>query len=429
MRRSDTVSFASREAPAETHAAARTLRQAGLITRFGSGRYAMTPTGERVRQKITARVRAAMTDIGGQEVSLPALQGRSLWEESGRWESFEGEMFTFTDRENRDLCLAPTHEEGVVELLRGVLRSYDELPVLLFQIGRKYRDDHARNGLLRTKEFTMKDAYSLHADEASLERCYANVRAAYIEALEDVGLDVVIAAADNSVMGGSASEEFIAPVEDGTLELYSCDNQSCRFGVTDEHAEWDTYQTGMACPTCDARLSYSEGVEVGHIFQLGTRYSEAMDLTIDHADGKKPVQMASYGIGITRVLQTIVQQHGDDDGCCFPITKAGTVAPYQVGILPLRYEGEVATVADELHESLGSEETLLFDDPDTTIGERFAIADRMGIPLKVVIGNHFHETGDVEIQTRHGETMSVTRDAVTEVIAERLAGLGPRRRV
>lgn len=267
----------------------------------------------------------------------------------------------------------------------------------------------------------MKDAYSLHADEGSLERTYRSVRTAYLEVFEDLGLDVVVASAGNSIMGGSRSEEFIAPVaSEGTLELVACRSEDCRFARTDEHADWDPTRTGGSCPDCGGDLEQTAGVEVGHIFDLGTRYSEAMDLTIDHPDGRRHVRMGSYGIGVTRVLQTLVQQHATEDGCCFPVTDAGSVAPYRVAILPLQYEDAYARVAEDLHDRLGPEDVLLFDEAGMDLGERFAVSDRLGIPLKLVLGRRYDQTGHVEVQTRDGETTAVEPTDVERVVRQRL---------
>ncbi|MFC6951408.1 aminoacyl--tRNA ligase-related protein [Halorubellus litoreus] len=435
MRRSDAFLATSREDRGEERDDVRLAVRAGLVRQFGSGLYGFAPTGERVRQKIIDVVAAEMDAIGGQRVSLPQLNYRDVWEESGRWGSFEGEMFRLENRDGVEMCLAPSHEEGVVHLVDGVVRSYDDLPLLVYQIESKHRDDHARNGLLRTKEFTMKDAYSLHATEAGLRETYREVRAAYCRIFDALGLDVVVCDADNSVMGGSASEEFVAPVdEDGTLDLVACERDDCRFGVTDEHPEFGAYRredgeavdgtdrggTSGVCPDCGGALAATEGVEVGHVFQLGTHYSDAMNLAVDTADGDRArVEMGSYGIGITRIVQTLCLQHADADGCRWPVTDRGTVAPYEVAVVPLAYEGDVRRAADRVHDELEAAgvDCLLFDDRDQTIGERFAESDLLGVPTKVVLGNHYADTGEVELETRDGDTRYRALDAAIAELA------------
>lgn len=279
----------------------------------------------------------------------------------------------------------------------------------------------------------MKDAYSLHADADSLTTWYERVRGAYLRFFESVGVDVVVCEADQGVMGGSASEEFVAPVErgTGTCALVHCTAAGCRFGATDEHPDWSDFVAdagrGRAadggservasgdCPDCGVTLAASDGVEVGHVFRLGTRYSEAMDLTVDLPDGGEThVVMGSYGVGVTRVVQTLLQQHADGDGCRWPVTDAGTVAPWRVSVVPLRYEGDIREAADRLYRAC--DDALLFDDAGQTIGERFAESDLLGIPTKVVVGNRFRETGQVEFESRDGETTVFgLDDAVAEL--------------
>lgn len=413
MRRSDGLLFTSRERTDEANDTVRLTLRAGLVRRFGSGLYGFTPPGERVRRKLCRHIEREMTAIGGQTIDLPQLQYKPAWEQSGRWASFEGEMFTLENREDQQMCLAPSHEESVVELVDGVVRSYDDLPLLLYQIGKKHRDDHARNGLLRTKEFTMKDAYSLHATRASLEEWYDRVRSAYVRLFEALGIEFAVVPAENAVMGGADSEEFVALADSGTVGLTACGSNSCRFGITDESSQFNQYADGDVCPDCGETLSTGEGIEIGHAFELGTRYSSAMDLSVDTAEGSRSVLMGSYGIGVERLIHTLIEQHADDDGCRWP-TGEMSVAPYAVSIIPLNYSGQVRDVADRLYRECGPAETLLFDEPNQTIGERFAESDLLGIPRKVIIGNHFQQTGEIEVETRDGRSRSLEPAAVSE---------------
>jgi prolyl-tRNA synthetase len=430
MRRSDLFCPTSRETRGDGTRARKLLLRAGLIREFGSGLWALTPAGQRVREKLLAKLHEEMASVGAQRVHLPGLQYRDRWEQSGRWGSFEGEMLTLKNRDDQDMCLAPSHEEGMVHLLDGQIRSYEDLPLTLYQTASKFRDDHARNGLVRCKEFTMKDAYSFHCDEESLAVTYREIRDAYERIFSDVGLEFAIVDADNSVMGGSASEEFLAPVDEGSDRLLHCTATDCRFGVTDEHEAFDRVAAGDDCPDCGGDLTETDGIEVGHVFQLGTRYADAMDLTVDDADGnERTVQMGSYGIGVERLLQTLVQQHADEDGCRFPVTDWGCVAPYRAAVIPIGADDErdgaddgkrIATVAREIHDGLCEETTqqratgddaLLYD--DLSVGERFAESDLLGIPAKIVVGNTFRETGLVDVETRDGETRQLSpEDAI-----------------
>jgi prolyl-tRNA synthetase len=419
VRRSDLFLPASRETPGWGSAATKLLVRAGLIREFGSGLWGLTPAGERVREKLERCVRREMDCIGGQRVRLPGLQYRDRWAESGRWGSFEGEMFTLQNRDGQDLCLAPSHEEGMVHLVDGRVRSHDDLPLLLYQVASKFRDDHARNGLVRAKEFTMKDAYSFHADQASLDETYDEVRGAYERVFDAVGLDVAVVSADDAVMGGPRSEEFVAPVEDGSDRLRHCTSDGCRFGVTDEHDGFGDYAAGDGCPECDSELAERDGIEVAHVFDLGTRYAEAMGLTIDTADGdERAVLMGSYGLGIERLLQTLVTQHTDDDECSWPVTDWGCVAPYRAAVIPVG-DGDVQAVGERIHDACGSADVLLYD--DLSVGERFAEADLLGIPANVVVGNTYRDHGVVDVETAEG-TEQVAPEAVPDVVARYAAG-------
>ncbi len=414
MRRSEAKLFTRREAGSHESRTVELVVRAGLVRQFGSGLYGFTVTGERVRGAIIDRVDDAMTDLGAQKVSLPQLNYRDIWDQSGRWNSFGEEMFTVENRDGQQMCLAPSHEESVVRLFEGLIRSYEDLPLFCYQVGRKHRDDNARMGLLRTKEFTMKDAYGLHATEESLVAQYDRVRERYCRLFDRLGLDTVVADADNSVMGGPTSEEFLAPVETGTVGLVSCPAAGCRFGATGDSPQ--TVEAGDDCPECASALEGGEGIEIAHIFQLGTRYSEPMGLTVDMADGsRQDVLMASYGIGIDRLLHALVAQHSDEDGCRWPGEGPDSVAPYTLSIVPLRYDDELAAVADVLHEECPAGETLLFDDPDQTIGERFAESDLLGVPYKLVIGNNFRETGELELESRDGDTRYIGRNDVSDL--------------
>jgi len=422
VRRSDLFLPATRETPGAGSDAAKLLVRAGLIRNFGSGLWAVTPAGQRVREKLTERVVAAMDAVGGQRVRLPGLQYADRWRESGRWGGFEDEMFTLENRDGQAMCLAPSHEEGVVHLLDGRVRSHADLPLLVYQVEAKFRDDHARNGLVRTKEFTMKDAYSVHVDEAGLRETYREVRAAYGRVLDDVGLEYAVVEADAGVMGGAASEEFVAPVADAggdSDRLVYCTAGGCRFGVTDEHDGFDAHTAGNACPECGGGLAASDGVEVGHVFRLGTRYSEAMEFTVDTADGgERAVEMGSYGLGVDRLLQTLAQQHAGSDSLAWPVTDWGSVAPYRAAVIPVG-DGEVQSVAERIHDDCGRDDVLLYD--DLSVGERFAESDLLGIPATVVVGNTYREDGVVDVETDAG-TEKLAVEEVAESVERFAAG-------
>ncbi|PSP78933.1 proline--tRNA ligase [Halobacteriales archaeon QS_1_68_20] len=388
MRRSNLFIPTTKEADSSADVVSAELAiRSGLVRQLGSGVYNFTPVGKRVFDKISEVTREEMRKRGAQEVKLPYLQYSDIWRKSGRYENFEGEMFTFENRDGQEMCLAPTHEEAMADLVRETVRSTNELPLNIFQIGRKYRDDHARNGLLRTKEFTMKDAYSFHASEESLDESYRNMRDAYISIFERLGVEFSIVSADTGVMGGSGSEEFQAPAEVGSDEINYCTEDDCRFGTKDLEVR--------TCQECGSDLVNGNAIEIGHIFKLGTRYSEPLDLTFDTETSQENVIMGSYGLGVTRLIPTLIEQNYDD-GMVWP----EAVAPFKYGIVPVRYTGEVKEMADRIEESL--DDAILFDH-DVTGGEKFAEADLMGVPYKVVLGNTYTEEGQIEVEDGDGE--------------------------
>lgn len=365
--------------------------RSGLVHQYGSGVFSFTVTGKTVLEKLTDRIRAEMDAIGAQEVDLPSLQSSEIWRRSGRWENFEDEMFTLVNREGKDMCLAPTHEETIAAMVRGSLRSHRDLPLALYQVGRKYRDDHARNGLLRTKEFTMKDAYSFHATEESLDETYRAMYDAYVRIFDALGVDFAVVDADPGAMGGSASEEFQAPADIGSDEIRYCPEAECVFGSKDDAA--------TTCPDCGTDLVHSNAIELGHIFKLGTRYSEPLELHYDDPDEEtREIIMGSYGIGVSRLIPTLIEQNHDAHGIVWP----EEVAPFRYAVIPVAYEGELGAVADDVYESLPAEETLLYD-TDVTTGEKFAESDLIGIPKKIIVGRSYEEDGRIEVKHRTGE--------------------------
>lgn len=371
--------------------------RSGLVKNYGSGIFGYTPVGQKVLDNITEEVREEMLNIGAQEVSLPALQNSGIWKESGRWEAFEGEMFTFDNRDGKEMCLAPTHEEGMAEMVRGGFRSHNDLPTTLFQIGRKYRDDHPRNGLLRTKEFVMKDAYSFHSDETSLDETYQDMREAYVTIFDELDLDYKIIDADPGEMGGTGSEEFIAPAEIGSDEILACVDEDCNYGTKDFDID--------ECLECGDELEEENGIEIGHIFKLGTRYSEPLQLQYDTGDNdQEDIIMGSYGIGISRVIPTIIEQNHDENGIKWP----EEVAPFERSIIGIGQEGEAK--AKEIYEQLPGDNTLLYD--EMSVGERFAESDLAGIPYKIIVGPESLENEQFEVESREGVTDEFSLDAV-----------------
>lgn len=268
----------------------------------------------------------------------------------------------------------------------------------------------------------MKDAYSVHTDAESLRETYCAMRAAYRRVFDDLGLTVAVVGADNSVMGGERSAEFVAPVAEGSCRLTRCLADGCLWGITDEADAFHEHAAGDDCPDCGGRLATAGGVEVGHVFELGTRYSEAMELTVDTEDGGSvAVQMGSYGIGVSRLLQTVVMQQaweqdgdGGGDSLDWPVTDWGSVAPYRAAVVPIGDGDAIEETATAIHNAIG-DDCLLYDG-ERSVGERFAESGLLGVPAKIVVGNHYRETGEVEIEGSDGESRSVVPESVADAV-------------
>ncbi len=549
-----------KEAQSPSH---RLLLRAGFVRQHQAGVYIFLPLGQRVLHRIMRIVREEMDRIGAQEVFMPSLTARELWEESGRWKAFGPDMFRLRDRKGREMALAPTHEELFADLARHYLRSYRDLPQIWYQIQTKFRDEpRPRSGILRVREFLMKDSYSFDASWEGLDHSYELHHQAYTRIFTRAGLEFVVTRASSGLMGGSASEEFMVLSEAGEDTLAVCDacgysanvevatgepalrqpespfkklekvhtpgvrtveevtgflgvgpellikslvymagekavlvlvrgdyevNEAKlqqvlgsevriatpeevqdRFGVevgfvgpvnlpvdeiiadealrglrgmvcganeTDYHlvgvnveehfpvhryADLREVKEGDRCPQCGAPLRLHRAIEVGHIFKLGTRYSEALGAYFTDRDGKeKPIIMGSYGIGIGRVMAAAVELYHDKNGIVWPVT----IAPYDVEILALDPR-KVGTVAENLYRDLqASGAEVLWDDRDLSPGVKFKDADLIGIPLHVVLGRKVAQ-GVAEIKIRAtGASVDVPLQDLKTRVLETLASL------
>ena len=552
MRMTRLFSHTLREAPADAEIIShRLLLRAGFIRQLASGIFSYLPLARRAMDKIERLIRQEMDAIGGQEISMPVVHPAELWQETGRWYQIDAEMTRLKDRTGRDLVLGMTHEEVVADLVRKEIRSYRQLPVLVYQVQTKWRDDpRPRAGLIRVREFTMKDSYSLDVDFAGLDRQYRSHYQAYFNIFRRCGLEVIAVKADTGMMGGKLSHEymFLTPIGEDSLLLcdpcgYSANRQVARFAKPAAAAEdmlplekvatpecktieelaaflsvskartakavflmatisdgqqkreqfvfavvrgdmeinenklanalqardlrpateaeiravgaepgyasplglknvlvvaddllltspnlvaganqagyhllntnygrdWQAEivadlaaaRAGDACPQCGCALRLVRGVEVGNIFQLGTRYSEALGATFLDQDGsEKPVVMGSYGIGIGRLLACIAEEHHDDNGLIWPVT----VAPYHVHLVLLagKTGGQAVTsLADSLYADLQAAGVeVLYDDRDESPGVRFKDADLIGLPLRLTVSERALQAGGVELKPR-----------------------------
>ncbi|RLA77994.1 MAG: proline--tRNA ligase [Deltaproteobacteria bacterium] len=550
-----------REDPAEAEVTSHKLMiRAGMIRKVAAGIYDFLPLGLRVLRKVEAIIREEMNRAGAQEVLLPVVLPADLWRESGRWDEYGKEMLRFKDRGDRDYCLGPTHEEAVTDLVRREVRSYKQLPLCLYQIQVKFRDEmRPRFGIMRAREFIMKDAYSFDADEAGAEESYRKMYEAYCRIFRRCGLRFRAVEADTGLIGGRFSHEFMVlastgedvivscdrcdyaanleraeigdlptPAEDEPLEelrsvetpgrrtveevtsflgvpperlvktlifktedgvvaalvrgdhevnevklrnhlgvrsLELADEETIRevtggplgfsgpvglkvrkiadkalkgmrnlvvggneedlhlmganFGrdfEVDEFADIRKAQQGDPCPRCEGgRLQISRGIEVGHIFKLGTKYSEAMGATFLDQEGKeRPFVMGCYGIGVGRTVAAAIEQNHDSDGIIFP----ASIAPFHIYLLPVNSKDpEVMGVAEDLYRDLTAQGLeVLFDDRDERAGVKFKDADLLGIPFRVTVSERNLKDGKVEV--RHRKTKEVTLIQLQEAVQQ-----------
>jgi prolyl-tRNA synthetase len=547
-----------KEDPAEAELAShKLLLRAGMIRKCASGVYSYLPLAWTSLMKIGGIVREEMDAIGAQECLLPILTPAELWHESGRWDDYGPELMRISDRHEREFCLGPTHEETVTDLVRNELRSYKQLPVTLYQIQTKFRDEmRPRFGLMRGREFIMKDGYSFSADEASLQSIYDDMKGAYARICERCGLKALPVAADCGQIGGDRSVEYMALADAGEAELVWCDcgfaadtevgtatirveegpgsdamervatpcdgtvpsvakllgipEAACRKSlalvdgdgtatllllpgdhemndVKAEHAfgayrlmedeeltahglvkgfmgpvgakgvrvvadvslrqttswfvganeegfhiqgarlgrdfdidEWvdvAAAKQGDLCPACGRPLHGARGIEVSQVFQLGTKYSEALGATFAAEDGTEhPLVMGCYGVGVSRTLAAVVEQHNDEHGICWPVS----VAPYEVEVIPLDVDDDlVAPAADKVARGLADAGIeVVLDDRKERPGVKFNDADLYGFPYQVVFGKRAVSKGMCELKDRAtGERTDVALDEVVSLVS------------
>ena len=549
-----------KETPAEAEVISHQLMlRAGLIRKLAAGVYTWLPMGYRVLRKVEKIVREEMDRAGSQEIIMPAVQPAGLWQESGRWEHYGKELLRFKDRHDNEYCLAPTHEEVMADLVRHEIRSYRDMPKNMYQVQTKFRDEiRPRFGVMRAREFLMKDAYSFDVDDEASATSYWQMHDAYMLIFQRLGLRFTKVEADSGAIGGSFSHEFMVLAETGEDEIVSC---KCGYGSNVEKAKvvlpeapaakpgGDTEEVhtpdahtiealaeflkvtpaqtaktmiyladgkpvvamvrgdrevneiklknliGAAdlelappaviadvtggpvgfsgpvgldvpiyadqelwlepalvvgankgdyhlvnlnmerdvpqatktdlrnitpsdpCPKCGGKLEFARGIEVGHIFRLGIKYSEPMGATYQDADGnEKPIVMGSYGIGVSRIVAAAIEQGHDENGIIFPIP----IAPVAVEVLPMKPKGESVEVAQRLHDELWAKGVdCLLDDRDVRPGVKFKDGELLGIPIRLVVGPKGLEKGEVEVKFRADGKMEMMPldDAVERIAA------------
>lgn len=395
MKRGDLFITSSKESEGSSCRSEELAIKSGLIHSYGSGTFGYTHLGKKVLDNIESIIREEMDEVA-QEVRMNLLQTSELWKQSGRWKNFEDEeFFHFKNRDDKDFCLAATHEEASVGLVEKYIRSYNDLDLTIYQIGRKFRDDHARKGLLRAKEFTMKDAYSFHQDKKGLDQKFQEILEVYKNIFDRLGLDYSVVGADTGSMGGSYSREFLAESEAGSDSYMKCSN--CEFGTKDLETE--------KCQACGKVMDQTKGIEIGHCFKLGTEYSDSMGLTFQTSNGvEKSVLMGCYGIGISRLISAIIEQNNDNNG----ITWNDEVSAFNTAIIVARHEEESMEKAEEIYQGLKENEDVILYNDKLSVGEKFAEADLIGVQKKVIIGKSFIDEGVIEIEDRKGNKRKVS---------------------
>ena len=427
-----------KEAPSDAQIVSHQLMlRAGMIKQEAAGIYAWLPLGLRVLRKIEGIVRDEQVKAGAVELLMPTLQLADLWRESGRYDAYGPEMLRITDRHERELLYGPTNEEMVTDIFRAYVKSYKALPLNLFHIQWKFRDERRpRFGVMRGREFLMKDAYSFDLDETSARIAYKRMFAAYLNTFSRLGLKAVPMRADTGPIGGDLSHEFIVLAETGESEVF-CDRKLVEMdapghnlsveqleGVFNERTALYAATEEMhdaaqfEAQTAEGDRLSARGIEVGHIFYFGTKYSAPMKAKVAGPDGQDTeVHMGSYGVGVSRLMGAIIEASHDAGGIIWP----DSVAPFDVVVINLRASDEAVSAACEEAvaklEALGKD--VLYDDTDERPGGKFATADLIGVPWQLTIGPKGLADGVVELKRRAtGEKQTLSLDAALELLTK-----------
>ena len=421
-----------RDTPAEAQIVShRLMLRAGMIRQQAAGIYSWLPLGKRVLDKISDIVREEQNRAGAIEVLMPTIQSADLWRESGRYEAYGAEMLRIADRHEREMLYGPTNEEMITDIFRSTVKSYRQLPLNLYHIQWKFRDEvRPRFGVMRGREFLMKDAYSFDLDAASARRSYQKMFISYLRTYARMGLKAVPMRADTGPIGGDLSHEFIILAETGESQVF-CHRDLIEMPAPGDDFDYDgelesvvNERTALYAATeemhdaaaFDAlpedKKVTARGIEVGHIFYFGTKYSKPMGAKVTGPDGSDVlVEMGSYGIGVSRLAAAIIEANHDENGIIWP----ESVAPFDLGLVSLKI-GDAATDAscEKIYAVLTKAgRDVLFDDSDERAGAKFAGMDLIGLPWQVVVGPKGAAKDEIEVKNRRtGERVTMTADAV-----------------
>jgi len=395
------------------------MMRAGMISQSSSGIYSWLPLGLRVLKKIENIVREEQDAAGVNEILMPTIQPADLWKESGRYEDYGKEMLRINDRQDREMLYGPTNEEQVTDIFRRSIKSYKELPQLLYHIQWKFRDElRPRFGVMRGREFLMKDAYSFDLDKQQSEISYNKFFVCYLKTFQRLELKAIPMAAETGPIGGDLSHEFIIISKTGESDIYFdsklleqenelfninysedlsglVNSYKTLYAVSDDKFNQDDFDKNVS----NENQTKSKGIEVGHIFSFGTKYSEAMKANVLNKDGKHAtVFMGSYGIGISRLVGAIIESSNDEKGIIWP----KSVSPYDIGIINLKQkDDDITLISDDVYEKLLSAGfDVLYDDKDDNPGVKFSRMDLIGLPYQVIIGNKSKSDYILEVKNR-----------------------------
>ena len=431
-----------KETPSEAEIVShRLMLRAGMIRQASAGIYSWLPMGKRVLSKIEQIVREEQDRAGAQEILMPTIQSAELWRKSGRYDAYGKEMLRIVDRQDREMLYGPTNEELVTEIFRNGVKSYRDLPLNLYHIQWKFRDElRPRFGVMRGREFLMKDAYSFDLDYEGAKASYNRMFVSYLRLFARMGLKAIPMAADTGPIGGDMSHEFIVLAETGESAVYChgdylnrdpladgvdydadlqpvVDSWTTLYAATDE--KHDAWPSDVAE---DKRIS-ARGIEVGHIFYFGCRYSDPLEAMVQIPDGGRiAVHMGSYGVGVSRLVGAVIEASHDDAGCVWPLS----VAPWHAHLLSLK-PGDAAVdglCADLLTKLDNADVETLYDDRDERAGSKFADSDLIGLPFRLVVGPKGAKAGEVEFKLRvGGEAEQLSPDAAVARVADAVKGL------
>ena len=426
-----------REAEIVSH---RLMLRAGMIRQQAAGSFSWLPLGKRVLDKVCRIIREEQDRSGAHEILMPTIQSADLWRESGRYDDYGKEMLRITDRHERDMLYGPTNEEMVTEIFRSYVRSYRDLPLNLYHIQWKFRDEvRPRFGVMRSREFLMKDAYSFDLDYEGAKAAYNRMFVAYLRTFERVGMKAIPMRADTGPIGGDLSHEFIILADTGESEVF-CHRDYLDIPVPDADvnfsddaeiakivSDWtapyaatdEMHDEAAWAQIAEGERLAARGIEVGHIFHFGDKYSKPMKASVTGPDGKDHfVSMGSYGIGPTRLVAAIIEASHDENGIIWP----ESVAPFDIGLINMKPgDAECDRICAEVeaaYEKAGV--SVLYDDTDQRAGAKFATMDLIGIPRQVIVGPRGAAAGEVEVKRR--ATGERHNKSVAELIAGAVAG-------